>query len=243
MTTLIRQRISPSKTFDVHPEYIDPIDEDILKLAEKSKSELGYSHLLENLIKTKKTEKTIPTANYLADIDVYPFDEKSVNEYKEQKCKEALDNIPQDIPPIYIKILTVIGILLFWGHTFYNPAKIQSACFFTVMAIPLFIDKLWIKKTHEAKWSLILLSEYKKPVPEFVLNTALEIKKKFPNAILQIDELSLEEINNKSNNYTMIAPLLATVLFLDPFLVATIDGKEYWVEVWNEPNFKENKVS
>ncbi len=72
-------------------------------------------------------------------------------------------------------------------------------------------------------WDVHTLSAYDKPVPEFVLNKALQIKEVIPNV-----QFAVEELNERASDP-------------DPFLIAFTNTERYYVEVWNEPEF-ENKV-
>ncbi len=66
-------------------------------------------------------------------------------------------------------------------------------------------------------WHETEIEKYKKAIPDFVLNKAIQIKKQVPDCQIFIEEL---EYN------------------LDPFLVVRIGYQEtYYVEVWDEPGF------
>ena len=72
-------------------------------------------------------------------------------------------------------------------------------------------------------WTRTKIDEYKFPIPEFVLNKAVQIKKECPEAELYVESL-----------------------MVDPFLVAVIPGatrysspkEEAYIEVWDEPKFE-----
>jgi hypothetical protein len=73
---------------------------------------------------------------------------------------------------------------------------------------------------------------YTKPVPLFVLQTAMRIQERVANATLRIEELrvrSREEIREeRAAQRAMLA---------DPFLVVSYGDCTVYVEVWNEPTF------
>lgn len=73
-------------------------------------------------------------------------------------------------------------------------------------------------------WFAIPLRKYDQPIPEFAMATALKVQAEFPNKFKMHVE-SLEQSN-------------------DPFLVA-IDkaGRKYYLEVWNEPNYKQERMA
>jgi hypothetical protein len=79
------------------------------------------------------------------------------------------------------------------------------------------------------RWRATPISAYKKPIPEFVLNKAVQIAEKCPKAEFTIEELQVER-------YQRIQRTLP-----DPFLVAKLGSESFFVEVWDEPLF-ENKL-
>ena len=74
-------------------------------------------------------------------------------------------------------------------------------------------------------WNRVDISKYNEPIPEFVLNKAIQIKREIPGVVIQID--SLED-------------------YPDPFLVVSVKHPRYsnlteddtYVEVWAEPKFE-----
>jgi len=71
------------------------------------------------------------------------------------------------------------------------------------------------------------------PVPEFVLQTALDVKKIDPSCVLYVDQLIAIPAERTKRE----------PISLDPFLVAvTQDGQEHYLEVWNEPGFKQQRM-
>ena len=60
-------------------------------------------------------------------------------------------------------------------------------------------------------------------VPEFALQTAVDLKERCPKASFYIEELGIK------------------LRRLDPFLVVEYAGLRYYVEVWNEPNFEQKR--
>lgn len=70
-------------------------------------------------------------------------------------------------------------------------------------------------------WVRTGLKSYEQEIPEFVLNKAVQIKKELPDVNLYVEHLVHKP---------------------DPFLVAVLDGEEFYVEVWEEPGF-EGRIS
>lgn len=80
-------------------------------------------------------------------------------------------------------------------------------------------------------WRLISLSRYAKPVPEFVLHKAIEIKHELPEARFYIDELAVDPF--------LIVSLkeLPDSTFNHP--TRNLDGETaVYVDVWSEPSFE-----
>lgn len=76
---------------------------------------------------------------------------------------------------------------------------------------------------EDFEWVRGSLRGYNKPVPEFVLHKAIQIKRAVPNVSLHIE-------------------FLASQPKPDPFLVATLNNETFYVEVWDEPKFEGRMV-
>lgn len=88
-------------------------------------------------------------------------------------------------------------------------------------------------KMRQPTWRLTNLKEYKKPVPEYVLQKAVEIKKVLPEAEFYVEQLAVDPFL-----IVTLAPLVdfASVDWtvnraMDPEMSA-------YVEVWSEPKFE-----
>ncbi|MCK5605670.1 hypothetical protein KAR91_27495 [Candidatus Pacearchaeota archaeon] len=70
-------------------------------------------------------------------------------------------------------------------------------------------------------WDETPISEYGEPIPEFVIDTALQVKQAIPEA-----EFSIEYFVHRNEN--------------DPFLSFKVPGvqRRFVVEVWDEPDFE-----
>jgi hypothetical protein len=73
------------------------------------------------------------------------------------------------------------------------------------------------------RWVECDLKRYDEPVPEFALATAVELHQRVPGIEFRIDEFRVEA---KSR---------------DPFLVAVFKGECYYLEVWDEPGYKQER--
>lgn len=69
-------------------------------------------------------------------------------------------------------------------------------------------------------WSSIALRGYSKPVPEFAIQRAVTIKEYCPGV-----EFFVEELKEESRT-------------LDPFLIARLDDEQFYIDVWDEPEFE-----
>lgn len=72
---------------------------------------------------------------------------------------------------------------------------------------------------YSYRWNKIAISQYKRPIPEFVLHKAVQIKTRLPKCEINVHEL----VRRRS---------------VDPFLSVTLGKETYFVEVWNEPKFE-----
>lgn len=66
-------------------------------------------------------------------------------------------------------------------------------------------------------WHSEALEKYGKPIPEFALSRAIEIKRELPSAQFFIEELRYDP---------------------DPFLYIQVGNVRYYLDVWDEPKFE-----
>lgn len=69
-----------------------------------------------------------------------------------------------------------------------------------------------------ATWNRTELSQYERPVPEFVIDKALKIKEAIPEVHFYIQHLSDPKA--------------------DPFLIARVNSEIYYIDAWDEPRFE-----
>lgn len=74
-------------------------------------------------------------------------------------------------------------------------------------------------------WHRNRIQDYSDPIPEFALQTACDMKKEFPDMEFHIDSLV------KGRAYK------------DPFLVGYWNHQEFYLEVWNEPDYKQERIA
>lgn len=70
---------------------------------------------------------------------------------------------------------------------------------------------------EDVYWEKQNIRHYQKPIPEFVLMKAVELKKEVPNVEFIVEEVAVVK---------------------DPFLYAQLGQETYYIEVWNEPRFE-----
>ena len=70
----------------------------------------------------------------------------------------------------------------------------------------------------DAGWGKTPLSDYRQPIPEFVLETAIRIREKLPEVKFHVQHLHDPKA--------------------DPFLVASMGKEIYYVAAWDEPRFE-----
>ena len=91
------------------------------------------------------------------------------------------------------------------------------------------------EREKTASWKMSRIEEYKQIIPKYVLDNAVKIKQMYPDARFSIDEL-------KMNSPVEFSQTVQKQKTLDPFLVANINGMEFYVDVWLEGNFKAHRV-
>lgn len=87
------------------------------------------------------------------------------------------------------------------------------------------------KKMAQPTWRLTRLSDYKQPVPEYVLQKAVSIKRELPEAEFYIDQLAVDPF--------LIVALkpIKDHMVNQPSRVLDAEMQAY-VEVWDEPKFE-----
>lgn len=191
-------------------------------LADEAFQVLGYATAEAKARRQQALQKT------LAELDVRPFTSASVETYKRScevppnRLATTLVNFAAGIglvaAIVCLPILVVSAVTLNSSLSFYLALVVLAGggCLIVSAAIG---DRYVTERT----WMMYDLAHYTEPVPEFALQTALDIKKRHPEVSFYI--CSLEE--NR--------------MVLDPFLVMRIpDGgwhRDYYLEVWNEPRF------
>lgn len=191
-------------------------------LADEAYQVLGYATIQAKSRRQQALEKT------LAELDVRPFTSASVDQYKRahevppNRLATTLVNFAAGIglvaAIVCLPILVVSAVTLNASLSFYLAIVILVGGGFLIASATIG-DRF----VTERSWLMYDLAHYSEQIPEFALQTAIDIKKRHPEVNFYI--CSLEE--NR--------------MVLDPFLVMRVpDGgwhRDYYLEVWNEPKF------
>jgi len=127
---------------------------------------------------------------------------------------------------LVVKLLFLVyplaGQDLSWWFVF-GPGTVTCAPFVLVFVL----NRLFLT-IREAKWIRSPISSYPRPIPEFVSQTVADVTEQDGQVELFIEELVVTQRKEW--------------FFKDPFLVAVSSGKEYYIEVWNEPHFNQKRL-
>lgn len=208
------------------------------QLAQTAAGTLGYKELLTQLPKLRKTiEKRVSLRKAMAELSIEPFNVKAVERYQSKAARRAT---PLSTKAIEWAMATAVLLFLGTGVTFIISLVACIVCVFAeALTVPTWLATItWtslgvttvatyigIQATGEreltyAEWIPIPISEYTRLIPEFALQTAVDLKAKCPEAEFFIEELQLKGRT------------------LDPCLVVhDTEGNKHYLEVWNEPGF------
>ncbi|REJ91644.1 MAG: hypothetical protein DWQ34_14475 [Planctomycetota bacterium] len=203
------------------------VDNDLFpgELPGQAQATLGYGRLLAEQAATRRRNALWRT---LAELDVLPFTGSSVEAYKQACARRANRRIAEaalaTVGLSALVALVALPLLLFTALFGFANAAFYSALAFsagTVIAVAAGVVES--RYSVEREWTMRELSDYAEPVPEFVLQTAVEVKQAHPDAEFHV--CTLEE--NR--------------VVVDPFLVLRIQEggaeRDYYLEVWNESRF------
>lgn len=230
--TLVRDSLD-AKSIDDLLEHLGNSDE----LAATAVTRLGYRGLQSQL---PTLHKEAAFGKALADLDIRPFNTESVKRYKakmERRAMPLATRIAKSLcdilyVPFVLSLATcatsLVGCFIAWcftplGWLWAIPATSGATTIVTLLTATVAFACLE-KDRLTAVWTPIRIDEYKGLIPEFALQTALDITERCPDAKFFVEELRLEERPR------------------DPFLVAFDGaGNAYYLEVWNEPGFVQKR--
>ncbi len=206
-------------------------------LMDEAKTHLGYSVSLFDLAPKKvwpreKSSKPLTLYEALANLGISPFTMETVEKYK---CKKVQNLRVRAFLRIFGRHFVWVFLAIFLGflvpavlEILFNGQQIQAPFnwLLGLSVIPLCACLMarWLCREMPngflwIGWNIIPIEYYKKPIPEFALYSAVELKKLCPKAQFFVEELYVD----------------------DPFLVVNYGGNLYWIEVWNEPDFNQKR--
>lgn len=167
--------------------------------------------------------------------DIRPFTQESIDNYKYYTTDfiNVIANVGfvttivmAWIAAAHIVVLCGWTVLSYFKPEFTNLLANQFVAMGALAFAALALTALGISAYCDRyrNWTKVRYNDYAYQIPEFVLQTAIDIKKDLPDANLYIDQLTVA-------NFTV-----------DPFLVVNYKQKDYYVEVWNEPKYKQKRT-
>lgn len=223
---------------DIDPDLL--VDKNVLTYAEEK---IGYKHPERD---RKLAKGELSTA--LRMIGTKPFTPESVKSYQAAEVsKSGLTGVwieigrwTRNLSPVLYFLLLVGGL----GSLIEFAQLAQAGTPFSVLhfvhwymvslvtgllgaVLHRYLDQ---RQQYDAVWRTVELKDYKGPVPEFALATAVELHQRVPQAKLFIEELVITKRERQ--------PFVN-----DPFLKVTLDDEVHYLEVWKEPGYKQERMA
>jgi len=192
-------------------------------LPEKAANALGYEAL-------QKRKQHVDLMSLLDKMKIRPFTDRSVERYKEKVVRETNPRLWRR--QRFVEVMAIISVIacffcggpaiLGWFISWKVglPFAAGLATFATIFGI---LGSDQFSYMRPGSWQITPLKGYMKPVPEFALHCAVQIKEQLPEA-----EFSIHEFVQEKG-------------FLDPFLVVSYKGEHHYIAVWDEPTFDAKK--
>ena len=226
-----------------------------VELLNKAKEKLGYdpTALAEQKVRNTRWQDAKKVAQALDSLGIEILNKDTVKKYMNEKVKIAQARgsskavqymhskkgedvtFPLGFATVVGMIVTLMAALFmsdqkdkhaFHSHVFYGALILFGACGLA-WAIATFL-RLKPAKIHTADWYSAKIAEYKKPIPDFVLERALQLQEALPLASFAIDYFE-ERIHRVEVEVTPA---------VDPFLCFSYGGTKYYLDVWDEPKFE-----
>lgn len=221
-----RQSDSPLAILERAPSFTGAkVDEIFGDLPERATKLLGYSAL--------QNKNDTALREVLEKCGVRPFTMASITNYKkgvmtksQRRAEFFIMTCVYGMISFFVLLLGTVVTSLFvksLGHNHLLTAWLVGCGVFLVgfLILGLVSESIFSRVV----WQNTPLKGYERPVPEYALLLATEIKEHLPEVDFSVHEL-----------------LVRAVTF-DPFLVVHFGNEEYYIAVWDEPDFKaERKV-
>lgn len=183
-------------------------------LAEKSRKLLGYEPRM-------RVHGVLARA--LETLGISPLNIHDVRAYKAKKAKVFLSNNTRMMlfaVAFFALVEAVAVVLRAWV---FDPIISVSGLVVLVTVGIITIETDKIQRIRE--WGVMAIEDYSGDIPDFALSKATEIKELVPGARFAVEYL-YERIEVTRR------PLP------DPFLVVTLPGECFYLDVWEEPEFE-----
>ena len=198
------------------------------QLADEAAKVLGYRRYKTHVTGTDAETNQTKLDLALQRLNICAMSPAAVKKYKAEKLAAARDDFGKRpyrhlVFCNYLWYAATLVLSLGLPFLVFRSTWISTAaCFslFIVTAVMALRSSKAIDEADSWEWRIVPLDRYDKPVPEFVLRKAIQIKTLFPEVRLFVDELSKKGTSD------------------DPFLVAYHEGNERHIEVWEEPRFE-----
>jgi hypothetical protein len=221
-TLLQRETIDWDTEVDDSEVWTDDLDRE-------AKSRLGYDGLFEERMESRQHGSLRQT---LISLDVRPFTNASVEAYK-KLCERTANQHFAEVAlagfaiSLLVSFIALIVLVFSTLLSFTNVAFYGAIVFLLSTMATIAFGILESRYSRERTWTMKELSSYEEPVPEFALQTAVDIKKGHPDVEFYVCTLEENQI------------------VVDPFLVLRYrDGGQdydYYLEVWQESNFRSDR--
>lgn len=212
-------------------------------LAAAAAEHLGYTALIKNLPALRAaTRDRVSLKQAMADLGVAPFNNRDVARYQ---TKMARVHTPLTTWALIFSHNFAFGLFI-GGLAALSVSGASCLILYAISVVPAWLSQIcWGglvtamigclvgaafviatngKTITYAEWRAIPIELYHRPIPEFALQTAVDIKQRCPEARFVIEELQFKQRT------------------LDPFLaVRDSEGNTYYLEVWNEPRFVQKR--
>ena len=233
-----------ARTAITFPEYQEIGFEDVAREAQEL---LGYQVPTEELVHANAENRQRHALHMaMRTLDIRPFCQKDVDRYKAKMVRrhmlmksraslfvwKAREVFFLVFACAFVISIVVHPLAYFLGwHASWALLSIGGSfsglvmsLIFGVMVQHILADKLGNITLLLPKWEVESLQDYKSAVPEFVLQSAIDLKKACPEVRFFVESLQWQKVT------------------LDPFLVVEYADLRYHIEVWNEPGFQQKRL-
>ena len=194
----------------------------------KVRETLGYTELDKRQWNLKSLEFLYQK---MREKDIRPFNSESVEKYKKRALKQAKWKFRKSSEIQWrVALFTIVASLI--SAVICASNRLEGFCILSIgiCACACMLLCWTLGELGDMDWYFTLIKDYKEPIPEFVLQTAMDVKQICDEAKMS-HKLYVCGIHEMANVYP------------DPFLVLTINNADMknenlYLEVWNEPTFK-----